>query len=112
MKNLFLILLFVLGCSEKKKTYYDYNENEFYEVQGVITKTVPTSDPFDSPRKRNIFYDYHLDFSPPLKGSENGIDLVLRVGDPIVVLVHKDDINITFYGRFGIIDESLEIKQP
>ena len=86
------------------KKYEDYSEGDFYEVQGIITKVAPTSDPFDSPRKRNIFYDYHLEMNPPLKGCEKGIDLVLKPGDPIVVLVHRDDNKINFYGRFGVID--------
>ncbi|MCX2839450.1 hypothetical protein OQ279_14965 [Salinimicrobium sp. MT39] len=107
---LLIILLVFIACEKKQKRYEDYNEKDFYEVQGIITEIRPTSYAFDSPRNRNIFYDYHLEMNPPLKGSEEGIDLVLKPGDPIVVLVHKENIEITFYGRYGIIDQELKMK--
>lgn len=100
----------LLSCNTNVKKYEDYDENDFYEVQGIITKTVPSSNSFDSPRNKTIFYDYHLDMGVPLKGSEENIDLILKAGDPIMVLVHKENIEISFYGGFGIIDDRLKME--
>lgn len=107
---IFLILAFFYSCGSGEKKYEDYNESDFYEVQGIVTETHSSSDPFDSSRIKTIFYDYHLEFNKPLSGSEKNIDLVLRVGDPIVVLVFKKDKKISFFARHGIVDENLEIR--
>ncbi|MEC3906228.1 hypothetical protein VOI54_04315 [Tamlana sp. 2201CG12-4] len=104
----FLIVL--LSCNSSENKYEDYNEGDFYEVQGIITKTINSPKLFDSPRSRTVFYNYHLDLGEPLVGKEENIDLVLNTGDPIVVLVHKDNIKISFFGRHGIIDDRLKME--
>jgi hypothetical protein len=105
-KNNCLILLLFIGliysCGEKK--YEDYNENEFNEVQGVITKVKQSSSPFDSSRVRDIEYFYYLGEKEPFRGGEKNIDLYLNSGQPIVVLVHKKDSTINFYGYNGMIN--------
>tara|TARA_R110002124_G_scaffold17532_3_gene73518 strand:- start:401033 stop:401410 length:378 start_codon:yes stop_codon:yes gene_type:complete len=103
--SLYTVILFlIISCSNTKKEYEDYNEDDFYEVQGIVTKIIPTSDVFDSPRNRDIYYDYYLWLSKPLKGEEKNIDLMINPGDGIIVLVHKDDSLINFYARRGIIN--------
>lgn len=105
-----LFFIFLYSCGSVEKKYEDYKENEFYEVQGIITKIFNSSDLFDSPRVKTIFYDYHLELPVPIQGKEENIDLVLKAGDLIVVLVHEKDITVSFFGRYGIIDENLEMK--
>ena len=64
--SLYTVILFlIISCSNTKKEYEDYNEDDFYEVQGIVTKIIPTSDVFDSPRNRDIYYDYYLWLSKP-----------------------------------------------
>ena len=59
MKNILLILfvLTILSCNSEKR-YEDYNEEDFYEVQGIITSANPNNDPFDSPTVKNIYFEY------------------------------------------------------
>lgn len=98
----FLYIIFI-GCSSEKK-YADYNEDEFYEVQGVIKKAAPTSNPFDLPVVKDIRYIYFLDRKSPKTGIEKNLVMFeAQDGLPLIVLVHKDDENISFYGRVGVV---------
>jgi len=61
-KYITLILSLSIGfqsCNSEKK-YSDYNEKDFYEVQGIITSAIPTSDPFDLPPMKDFKFDYFL----------------------------------------------------
>ncbi|WP_405251785.1 hypothetical protein [Dokdonia sp. Asnod3-C12] len=84
--------------------YEDYNEDNFNEVQGLIMSAVPDGDPFNSSSIKNIRYQYNLDKSPPLIGFENINMFEAQRGYPLIVLVHKEDESISFYGRVGILD--------
>jgi len=105
-KYKYLILLLFTGliysCGEKK--YEDYNENEFNEIQGVITKVKPSTNPFDSSRVCDVEYLYYLGEKEPFLGKEKNIDLYLNTGQPIIILVHKKDSTINFYGYNGTIN--------
>ena len=104
-QNYLILLLFIAliySCGEKK--YEDYNENDFNEVQGVISKVKPSSNPFDSSRVTDIEYFYYLRKKEPFRGGEKNIDLYLNPGQPIVILVHKKDSTINFYGYNGTIN--------
>ncbi len=90
--------------------YEDYDEDDFYPVQGIITKVTPTSNPFDNPHNKVIYFDYNLEKITPLQGSESNINLMLKAGDPIIVLVYKANDEISFFGGFGIIDDVLKIE--
>lgn len=94
----------LISCESKKK-YSDYKESDFYEVQGIINYAKPTSDPFDSPTEKNISFTYFLDRPNPKTGIENDLEMFeAKNGYPLIVLVHKDDENISFYGRVGILE--------
>jgi len=112
-KKLIILLIFVFGlfsCKSEKK-YSDYNETDFYEVQGIINYANPTSDPFDSTMEKNVSFTYFLDRPNPKTGIENNLEMFeAQNGYPLIVLVHKDDENISFYGRVGIV-ESLNEKE-
>lgn len=99
-----LILSFGLISCESEKKYSDYNKSDFYEVQGIINYANPTNDPFDSPTEKNISFTYFLDRPNPKTGIENDLEMFeAKKGYPLIVLVHKDDENISFYGRVGIL---------
>ena len=106
-KYITLILSLSIGfqsCNSEKK-YSDYNEKDFYEVQGIITSAIPTSDPFDLPPMKDFKFDYFLSDSIPLNGEEKNIQSQwAKQGVPIIVLVHKKDEKISFFGRPGVKD--------
>ncbi|WP_162533626.1 hypothetical protein [Dokdonia sp. Dokd-P16] len=84
--------------------YEDYSEDDFNEVQGLIMSAVPDGDPFNRSSVKNTRYQYHLDQTPPLIGFENIDMFEAQRGYPLIVLVHKEDVSISFYGRVGILD--------
>lgn len=110
--SFFLMVIFFLSCT-KEKRYQDYNENEFYEVQGIITKVYQTSSVFDESYNKLMDYTYAINDSVFLEGKEKGFYKAWNIGQPIVVLVHKKDSSISFYARDGIVhsfsEKQLEI---
>ena len=106
----FVFFLMLFCCSSEKK-YSDYDESEFYEVQGVINTVNLTSDPFDSATRKNISFSYFIDREIPKIGIERDLEMFeAKKGYPLIVLVHKEDENISFYGRVGLLD-SLNFKE-
>ena len=100
-----LLFILLLSSCKSEKQYSDYNEDDFYEVQGIITGVFRTSDPFDNPTVKNVRFTYFLDHPTPKTGMEENLDMFeAQNGYPLIVLVHKDDENISFYGRVGILD--------
>ncbi|MCX7549176.1 hypothetical protein OS188_14560 [Xanthomarina sp. F1114] len=109
--TILLILTFGLFSCESEKKYSDYNEADFYEVQGIINSAIPTSNTFDNPIVKDIRFTYFLDYQNPKKGIERNLKMFeAKNGYPLIVLVHKDDENISFYGRVGIL-ENLNDKE-
>ncbi|MEN3322377.1 hypothetical protein VP395_01435 [Mariniflexile soesokkakense] len=109
-----LILVFGFYSCESDKKFSDFNEDDFYEVQGILDYVGQNNNPFDSRSIKNVSFTYFLDRSTHKKGSEKNLDLneieyILRPYDiqngyPLIVLVHKDDENISFYGQVGILE--------
>ena len=100
-----LLIIFLLFFNCDKKKYEDYNEEDFIERQGIITKMKRTSNPLDSEWNKKITYAYNLYEDSIYYGQENNISLMLKLGQPIVVLVHKNDDKISFYARRGLVDK-------
>ena len=104
--NFFILLIIVIGftsCQSKTK-YSDYNESDFYEVQGIINSANLNDNSFDSPIVKNISFSYFLDRSIPKNGNEKNLEMFeAKKGYPLIVLVHKDNENLSFYGRIGIL---------
>ncbi len=96
------MVLFFLSCAKEKK-YQDYNENEFYEAQGVITKVYQTPSVFDESYNKLMDYTYVINDSVFLEGKEKEFYKAWIVGQPVVILVHKKDSSISFYARDGIV---------
>lgn len=99
-----LCVLLFLGFSCKEKSFEEYNENEFYQVQGVIISSKMTSSIADSPFMKEIKYEYFINDSLLLENSEDFSFMDMEKGIPIEVLVHKEDPNISFYWRNGFSD--------
>ncbi|WP_228530332.1 hypothetical protein [Tamlana sp. I1] len=118
--TILLILPFVFFSCKFEKKYSDYNETDFYEVQGIIDNITPNRNPFDSPRLKNVKYTYFLDRSIPKKGIEKNLDMMeinngfyfksIENGYPIIIFIHKNDENISFCGPIGTLD-SLNSKE-
>ena len=93
----------LLSSCKSEKQYSDYNEEDFHEVQGIIEGVDWTNDPFDSRTVKNVRFTYFLNRPTPKTGMEENLDMLeAQNGYPLVVLVHKDDENISFYGRVGL----------
>ncbi|MFD1614028.1 hypothetical protein [Gelatiniphilus marinus] len=102
--SLFLGLIILFTSCKSKIKYSDFNESDFYEVQGIINYANPSNNPFDVSIVKNIGYSYFLDRPIHLKGEEKNIEMFEpKKGYPLIVLVHKDNENISFYGRVGIL---------
>jgi hypothetical protein len=100
-----LLLTSIFNSCESEKKYSDYNENDFYEVQGIITYANLDDNPFNDSSVKNIGFTYFLDRTSPKTGKENNLDMFeAKNGYPLIVLVHKKNENISFYGRVGILD--------
>ncbi|MBF8148639.1 hypothetical protein ITJ86_01950 [Winogradskyella sp. F6397] len=108
MKNTLSLILLILLCftsCESKAKYTDYEESDFYEVQGVIISAVQNDNYFDSSLVKNISFNYFLDREIPKTGIEKNLEIFeAKKGYPLIVLVHKENENISFYGRVGILD--------
>ncbi|WP_067146257.1 hypothetical protein [Pseudotamlana agarivorans] len=110
--SIFIISVFYSCKSDPKIT--DYSEDDLYEVQGILDFIGSNSNPFDHHTIKDVRFSYFLDRSIPKKGSENNLDLRdveyafrpndIQNGYPLIVLVHKDDENISFYGQVGVLD--------
>ncbi|WBL23421.1 hypothetical protein [Zunongwangia sp. HRR-M8] len=114
MKKILAILIVIssilTSCKEEKK-YTDYNENDFYEVQGIVTHAPLTDDPFDLPVAKDLHFEYFIHREKPLKGIEENFEILEDVkGFPVVILVHKNDETINFYDRIGL-SENLSIDE-
>jgi len=100
-----LSCLIFLNCSENKKVKYeDFDEKDFIEVQGIITKTVGRKT-FQNRASNDIYFIYYLNNEKPFVGYELQSPYILDNGEPVIVLVHKNNKNISFFGARGIIDE-------
>ena len=107
---LLLILLLCIGCNESaKKKYEDYNDKDFIEVQGILTRSFRKTkfpDRFES----DIYFIYNLDKDKPNKGYELGSPYMLDEGEPVIILVHHSNEAISFFGSRGIIEEEVLLK--
>ncbi|WP_421813549.1 hypothetical protein [Flagellimonas sp.] len=109
MKKIIFIICFVaslIGCTESKKKFEDYNEENFIEVQGIIIKTKRKID-YKNIIKTSIHFIYNLEKERPDVGFELDSPFMLNDGEPVIILVHKDDEQISFFGARGIIDEDV-----
>jgi hypothetical protein len=106
-KYLVILILFCFSCGEEKR-YEDYKENDFYETQGVVTKVYQTSSVFDSSLNKLMDYTYVINDSVFLEGKEKEFHKAWEFGQPVIVLIHKKDSNISFYARDGILNNLTE----
>lgn len=99
------LLFLVIGCGlSSDKQYQDYDPDNFIEVQGIITRVFHRS-VYPDKRVTDLRFIYQLDSAAPKQNMERGTPFLLNDGDPAVILVHKDDNDISFFGSRGIIDE-------
>ncbi|WP_437400073.1 hypothetical protein [Flagellimonas lutimaris] len=109
MRNIIFIVCLVtsfISCKESNKKFEDYNDDDFIEVQGIIIKTKRKVD-FKNITKTSIYFIYNLDKERPDVGFEVDSPFMLNDGEPVIILVHKDDQKISFFGARGIMDEEV-----
>ena len=108
---LILVSLLILGCrsstNDKGLSYADFEPEEFYEVEGRVLSNLLG---FSLPRNRVLNYEYFLDQETPLVGYERNIHTTLKPGERFVVLVHKQDSTISFFGYVNpmLLDRSIQ----
>jgi len=84
----------------------DFNESDFTQTQGIITE-IETGFSYSEKFKRTYLYAYGNESDTKLIGIEKNSDLIINVGDPIIVLVKKTDRTITYIAQRGIINKEL-----
>tara|TARA_R100000789_G_C2995315_1_gene147280 strand:- start:668 stop:1069 length:402 start_codon:yes stop_codon:yes gene_type:complete len=98
----------ILSCSNSKNDkglkYEDYDPEDFYEVIGRVKENRLS---YHIPKTNVIFYEYFLEKEKPLKGQEENIKVHLKQGEKFIVLVHKEDSTISF---FGYVDPNYRIE--
>lgn len=108
---LILVSLMIMGCrsstNDKGLSYADFEPEEFYEVEGRVLSNLLG---FSLPRNRVLNYEYFLDQETPLVGYERNIHTTLKPGERFVVLVHKQDSTISFFGYVNpmLLDRSIQ----
>lgn len=115
MQNRLLTLfgvLFLISCNwnSTKNNYEDFNEDDYFRVQGIVVSAKSNFNYVDKFSKRNIKYIYHLELTPPSSLTEKNSELVLDPGDPIVVMLRKKDSTDVFIAHRGIYDEDLLLE--
>ncbi|MDF4221919.1 hypothetical protein PXC01_10015 [Maribacter sp. M208] len=107
MKKTIIIFFVIISCNQKAKLdYEDYNDEDFLPVQGIITK-VYKKGAINNFIKKDIHFIYNLEKENPSKGYEVYSPYILNEGEPAIILVHKDNDSISFFGSRGIIHEKV-----
>ena len=102
-----LIVFLVISCKELTiKRYENYNEDDFIEVQGIVTKTVGRKT-LQNTARNDIYFVYNLNKERPDVGFELKSPYVLNNGGPVIVLVHKKDSDVSSFGARGILNEDV-----
>ena len=102
-----LIILF-LGCKEQStKSYEDYNEEDFVEVQGLIIK-VKKEFAYQN-RKVDVTYIYDLEKDKPTIGHEWNSPFIPMAGQPNVIMVHKYEDNVSFLGVNTYVEDENDL---
>ena len=107
---LILVSMSMMGCrsstNDKGLSYADFEPEEFYEVEGRVLSNLLG---FSLSRTRVLKYEYFLDQETPLVGYERNIHTTLKTGDRFIVLVHKQDSTISFFGYVNpmLLDRSI-----
>ncbi|MGY5848753.1 hypothetical protein ACW6QP_15185 [Salegentibacter sp. HM20] len=107
MNKLFILILVVLSScgNEKNNMETNLDESNFIRTQGLITE-IETHFNYTEKFKRTYHYVYGGVSKTKRDGTEN-TDLILNVGDPVIVMVNKTDQNETFIAHRGIIDKNI-----
>lgn len=110
LKPLFVLLLVAVCISCNEKSYEDYDENDFIEVQGILIRTI-RENRFPDNIHADLYFIYNLEKENPDTGQEKGTPYMgLSDGEPITVLVHKEDSEISFFGSRGITQEEVLLE--
>jgi hypothetical protein len=112
MKKVLFGLFIILGCQNKEGLkYQDFNDDDFTNVPGIVTKITRT--PIVAPRwyEYNVFYAYNLTSDTVLIGKKMDANIVVNKGDGIYILVHKENPKISFIGQGRLVPNDEYIIQ-
>lgn len=113
MQNRLLTLfgvLFLLSCNwnSTKNNYENFNEVDYFRVQGIVVKKIIGFNYVDKFTK-DVEFIYFLDRDKPLSSISKD-DPFLHPGDPVVVMLRKKDSTDVFIAHRGIYDEDLLLE--
>lgn len=100
-----LILVFLFSCAEKK--YEDYDENDFYEVNGVVTNVSLRPNAFGDNQNHYVSYDYFVNDSVFYTGysRDSYLSILNRgIGGAVIVKVYKKNPRVNFFWKEGILN--------
>ncbi|MDF0707524.1 MAG: hypothetical protein VX772_10315 [Bacteroidota bacterium] len=101
---LMFLVLFCLGCKDGPKEFTDYDKDDFFEVQGIVVE-VDMGDSEFGKISTDVCYYYNLSEDKPSLGCELNCPLLPEIDDPIIVMIHKDDPDIAFVNRLGVLEQ-------
>jgi len=106
---LFISLIILFHCCKEQptKSYEDYNEEDFVEVQGLIIK-VKREFAYQN-RKVDITYIYDLENEKPSIGHERNSPFIPMAGQPNVIMVHKYEDNVSFLGVNTYVEDENDL---
>lgn len=99
-----LMLVFLFSCAEKK--YEDYDENDFHDVNGVVTSLGLRTNAFGNNQEIYISYDYFVNDSVYYSGYSSKARLSILnsgVGGAVIIKVHKENPRINFFWKEGFL---------
>lgn len=106
-KNLLLSIALLAAFSACQNTdKEEFDENDYYEVQGVITKVNPAI--VKGQRHLASYYFTYIDQDSTLKrGNEKYIETRIRIrkGSPVTIMIHKDDSLDLFIWELGVVNK-------
>ena len=101
----------ICSCSNREKRFEDYNEEDFILVQGIVTKITRTPIIRFVYYETNVHYIYDLDSDCPKRGIDFDVQYLGKEGGPAIILVHKYESGISFFGRGGILPQGKEVLE-
>lgn len=92
----FLAILFLISCNEEK-SFDDYPQGDFFEVQGMVYEKEEIKHFFREPTW-NVKYLFKID-NKIYKGEKEKINVPILSGQPLIIYVNKNNPELNFFKK-------------